>query len=326
MSEKEVEFLRDLQGFIDYMVRNDLERLTVPRFARGLGMAIAASSLGIASREITTMAKPLLPDKLWELIEPLLPKWTPSPKGGQPPVSDRKALTGILFVLKTGLPWEDLPCEMNCGCGMTCWRRRRDWQARRHLGQDPQGLARSSAGRRQDRLVEGLDRQQLRAGGLWGRGHGQEPGGPVQARQQAPRDHRRQRHPAGIVGDGRQRQRRDRDGAHWSTSSPRWRGRWGTRGASPTPCRGTWPTTPSRTARGCVRWGSSRSCPRRGSTRKAAWGRPAGRWSGRWPGFTRTAGFGSATSVGRRSIRRSSPWPVLRSVQVHCSPGSVRRS
>ena len=75
------------------------------------------------------MAKPLLPDELWEVIEPLLPKWTPSPKGGQPPVTDRAALTGILFILKTGLPWEDLPCEMNCGCGMTCWRRLRDWQA-----------------------------------------------------------------------------------------------------------------------------------------------------------------------------------------------------
>jgi transposase len=75
------------------------------------------------------MAKPLLPDDLWEVIEPLLPKWTPSPKGGQPPVTDRAALTGILFILKTGLPWEDLPREMNCGCGRTCWRRLRDWQA-----------------------------------------------------------------------------------------------------------------------------------------------------------------------------------------------------
>jgi transposase len=75
------------------------------------------------------MAKPLLPDELWEVIEPLPPEWTPSPKGGQPPVTDRAALTGILFILKTGLPWKDLPCEMNCGCGMTCWRRLRDWQA-----------------------------------------------------------------------------------------------------------------------------------------------------------------------------------------------------
>jgi transposase len=92
-------------------------------------MAIAHHFLGTCSREITAMAKPLLPDELWEIIEPLLPKWTPSPKGGQPPVPDRNVLTGILFVLKTGIPWEDLPCEMNCGCGMTCWRRLRDWQA-----------------------------------------------------------------------------------------------------------------------------------------------------------------------------------------------------
>jgi len=76
------------------------------------------------------MAKPLVPDELWEVVEPLLPKWTPSPKGGQPPVTDRAVLTGILFVLKTGIPWEDLPREMSCGCGMTCWRRLRDWQAK----------------------------------------------------------------------------------------------------------------------------------------------------------------------------------------------------
>jgi transposase len=75
------------------------------------------------------MAKPLLPDELWEIIEPLPPKWAPGPKGGQPRLDDRKALTGILFVLKTGLPWEGLPCELGRGCGMTRWRRLRDWQA-----------------------------------------------------------------------------------------------------------------------------------------------------------------------------------------------------
>jgi transposase len=47
---------------------------------------------------------------------------------GRKPVGDRQALTGILFVLKTGIPWEDLPVEMGCGCGMTCWRRLQRWQ------------------------------------------------------------------------------------------------------------------------------------------------------------------------------------------------------
>ena len=42
-------------------------------------------------------------------------------------MNDRAALTGILFVLKTGIPWEMLPQEMGCGSGMTCWRRLKEW-------------------------------------------------------------------------------------------------------------------------------------------------------------------------------------------------------
>jgi transposase len=74
------------------------------------------------------MAKPLLPDALWAEIAPLLPPEPPKPKGGRPRIPDRACLTGILFVLRSGLPWELLPQEMGCGSGMTCWRRRRDWQ------------------------------------------------------------------------------------------------------------------------------------------------------------------------------------------------------
>src|ERR1700739_4320976 len=74
------------------------------------------------------MAKPLVSDALWEVIAPLLPPELPKPKGGRPRIPDRAALTGILFVLKTGTPWEYLPQELGCGSGMTCWRRLRDWQ------------------------------------------------------------------------------------------------------------------------------------------------------------------------------------------------------
>ncbi len=73
------------------------------------------------------MSKPLLTDELWARIEPLLPPPKRKPKGGRPPVPARAALTGILFVLRTGCPWEYLPQEMRCGSGMTCWRRLRDW-------------------------------------------------------------------------------------------------------------------------------------------------------------------------------------------------------
>jgi transposase len=74
------------------------------------------------------MSKRLVSDELWNTIAPLLPAEPPKPKGGRPRVPDRAALTGILFVLKTGLPWEYLPQEMGCGSGVTCWRRLREWQ------------------------------------------------------------------------------------------------------------------------------------------------------------------------------------------------------
>ena len=73
------------------------------------------------------MAKELVTDELWEVIEPLLPEEPPKPQGGRPRIDDRAALTGILFVLKSGIPWEMLPKEMGCGSGMTCWRRLKEW-------------------------------------------------------------------------------------------------------------------------------------------------------------------------------------------------------
>jgi transposase len=74
------------------------------------------------------MSKTLVSDELWASIEPLLPKEPPKPKGGRPRVQDRACLTGIIFVLKTGLPWEYVPQEAGWGSGVTCWRRLRDWQ------------------------------------------------------------------------------------------------------------------------------------------------------------------------------------------------------
>lgn len=75
------------------------------------------------------MARQLVDNQLWGLIEPLIPKKKRRFRyPGRKPVGPRAALTGILFVLRTGIPWEDLPQEMGCGCGMTCWRRLREWQ------------------------------------------------------------------------------------------------------------------------------------------------------------------------------------------------------
>ena len=74
------------------------------------------------------MAATLVPDGLWDVIEPLLPLPKPHLQGGRPRVPDRACLKGILFVLRSGVPWEMLPQELGCGSGMTCWRRLRDWQ------------------------------------------------------------------------------------------------------------------------------------------------------------------------------------------------------
>ena len=75
------------------------------------------------------MARQLVSDQLWGFVEPLIPRVPRRHRfPGRKRVDDRKVLTGILFVLRTGIPWEYLPQEMGCGSGVTCWRRLREWQ------------------------------------------------------------------------------------------------------------------------------------------------------------------------------------------------------
>jgi transposase len=68
------------------------------------------------------MSEPLVSDELWDLIEPLLPREKPRRARfpGRKPLERRNVLTGILFVLKTGIRWDDLPTELGWGCGKTC--------------------------------------------------------------------------------------------------------------------------------------------------------------------------------------------------------------
>jgi transposase len=74
------------------------------------------------------MREALVSEELWEVIGPLLPAEPPKPKGGRPRIPDRVVLAGIVYVLKSGVPWRMLPKELGCGSGVTCWRRLRDWQ------------------------------------------------------------------------------------------------------------------------------------------------------------------------------------------------------
>jgi transposase len=77
---------------------------------------------------MTTTIGTLVPEQLRQAIQPLLP--TPPPRnGGRPRVDDRAALVGIVYQLRTGVPWRLLPTsQLGCGSPVTCWRRLRDWR------------------------------------------------------------------------------------------------------------------------------------------------------------------------------------------------------
>jgi len=67
----------------------------------------------------------VLTDEQWERLAPHFPKHPPSPKGGRPRADDRECLEGILWLLRTGARWQDIPVDMPSGS--TCWRRLVEW-------------------------------------------------------------------------------------------------------------------------------------------------------------------------------------------------------
>jgi transposase len=74
------------------------------------------------------MRADLLPDALWDEIQPLLPPHPPSPKGGRPRVPDRPCLAALVYLLREGVTYRGLPCdELGCGSGVTVWRRLQQW-------------------------------------------------------------------------------------------------------------------------------------------------------------------------------------------------------
>src|SRR3954447_11016007 len=213
------------------------------------------------------MAKPLVDDVLWERVEPLLPVVERRYRyPGRKRIPDRRALTGILFVLKTGIPWEDLPSEMGCGCGMTGWRRLRDWQKDGTWDKIHRALlSRLRGADKIDWSRALIDSSTVRAA------YGGEGTGPSPVDRGKPGSKHHVITDAGgipLAGSVTPANRNDiTEMAPLVNTLPEVAGKVGPPGGSRTPCRGTWRTIVSRTARGCGRWGSSRSCRRRGSMR-----------------------------------------------------------
>ena len=156
------------------------------------------------------MAKTLVDDRLWSQIAPLLPppKRRRRRYPGRKPFDNRQVLTGILFVLKTGIPWEYLPTELGCGVGMTCWRRLHAWQrtgvwTKLHRVV----LAQLQAADQLDWSRSIVDSSSIRA--LRGGKNGSESDGSTEAGEQAAPPHGWARHPAGPPTDGSQSARCD---------------------------------------------------------------------------------------------------------------------
>jgi transposase len=68
----------------------------------------------------------ILPDAIWEKVSPFLPQPQRRKRGGRPPAENRAVLGGILWILRTGARWKDIPKEF--ASGSTCWRRLKAWE------------------------------------------------------------------------------------------------------------------------------------------------------------------------------------------------------
>jgi transposase len=143
-----------------------------------------------------TTTDTLVPEQLWQAIQPLLPT-PPCRYGGRPRVDDRACLVGIVYQLRTGVPWPLLPTrQLGCGSPITCWRRLRDWQ-RAGVWQQLHHRLLDQLGRnrRLDWSRASLASVSVRAKpGLPDR---PEPDRPRQARKQGPPPGRPPRHPLG---------------------------------------------------------------------------------------------------------------------------------
>jgi transposase len=135
---------------------------------------------------MTSLVDRLLPEELWQRVQPLLPPPPSHARGGAPrTVSDRVCMAAIIFMARTSTPWALLPvAEFGCGSVTTCWRRFAEWA---HAGVFERLqevlLGELGAAGLLDWSWVSVDSFSLRA--VRGGSHRRKPGRPGQARVQA---------------------------------------------------------------------------------------------------------------------------------------------
>ncbi|WP_442920648.1 transposase [Massilia sp. S19_KUP03_FR1] len=116
-----------------------------------------------------------MPEELWSLIAAHLPAHRRSPRCGRPRISDGAALTGIVFVLTTGIHWEYIPRELGCDSGMTYWRSHSRMDASKRLVAYPSGSVASPSRARPNHVAPRQRRRCRRAITCWRRAYRPEP-------------------------------------------------------------------------------------------------------------------------------------------------------
>ena len=253
------------------------------------------------------MPRAVIDDALWTRLEPLLLKRRRRNRryAGRKPIPDRAVLTGIRFVLRSGIPWNMLPPEMGCGSGTTRWRRLVRWQRagvwkrlHRVLLDELRHEARLNLARA---VVDSASPRAVRGGKNW-----TEPYRSPQGRVEASSSHRRERDSARRDADGRQPARCHPVAAAGGRDAPGARAVPADHGANPGSCKPIAPTIRNRIATSWRRRASCRGSPSAGGRMAAASAAPAGSSSAPSLGCTAFGERPSATSADRVFTRRFS--------------------
>ena len=261
-----------------------------------------------------------LPDDLWERVHPLLPKprRRRSRYPGRKPLNDRAVLTGIIFVLRTGIPWREMPAELGCGSGMTCLRRLKRWYRNGVFQKLYEVLLAELHGADKLDWSRALVDSATTKAPSGGEKTGPNPTDRRKLRLEGTRAGRCQGHSTGDPGERRQHPR-----CHPGDPA----GGWGAEGSGEktaghnkdrTGCKGIEAMTPSHSGINSDAVGSSHNSRNGGPSMALGSARRAGMSREPWPGSSAMGRLGSALRGGPRTTKRSSNWqPASSAIETY---------